>query len=75
MCPAVCDIPAGAELHLDYGDLFFDDDSSNSTSSDADRALSKNVESLPPSLPDLTRDEVVYSLDQHSSDETYEFLE
>ncbi|KAG6866112.1 hypothetical protein C0991_008420 [Blastosporella zonata] len=58
----------GAELHLDYGDLFFEADGSDSGPEEAN-AASKDVQPPP---PDFSQEKVVYNLDQHSSDETYE---
>ncbi|KAG6902460.1 hypothetical protein C0995_016322 [Termitomyces sp. Mi166 len=54
-------IPPGTELCLNYGNYFFDN-----AGADTDHNISPIAETL-----DLASDQVLYSLDQHSSDETY----
>lgn len=53
---------AGVEILLNYGDSFFEREASDDEADKGGKAKQKK---------DISLDQVVYVLDQHSSDETY----
>lgn len=53
---------AGVEILLNYGDSFFEREASDDEADKGGKAKQKK---------DVSLDQVVYVLDQHSSDETY----
>ncbi|KAH0587994.1 hypothetical protein H2248_006737 [Termitomyces sp. 'cryptogamus'] len=59
---ACCHILPGTELSLDYGDSFFEDGADAAADNTSRRSMTP---------PDFASDQVILSLDQHSSDATY----